>query len=420
MVKIQTRYETQNQVSSRTMIIRALVIAPVAAVCLWFVITTGLANSQGAHRPELAHKARASDARAAAALGRSILLLAPDRSSIAKARTLALNAFRRDATVLSAYNVLGLAADIAGEKQRAEQIFQYAHRLSRRDLATELWLIEMSVTRNDVPGALKHFDAAMSASEKGWRTLSPILLAALEDPKLVAPIAQMVSKKRWWDLSFQYLVAQKALSLPNAAHFFLQMRRFGDPPGEEALQILVTRLINARLPRQAALLDALMIGKADRGHIRSGAFGAPRGLFPFEWELTQNDKVVAQRAQRLDERENPALMFTVEGGFAQIIGRQLLALQPGAYTLSADTFKEDAYGDWELSWSIICENSPRVAATGVWPLTAHTWVKRAVEFTVPDGCPFQWVVLSANGARDATRLVGWADNIAVAPRLGHK
>lgn len=415
MAKTHGHHESQIGISSRTMITRALVIAPIAAVCLWFVIATGFASSQGLLHPEFAHAARVSDARAAAALGRSMLLRAPDRKTLAGAKALALDAFRRDATVLAAYNVLGLTADIAGQKQRAEAIFQYAHRLSRRDLATELWLIEASVARDDVPGALKHFDAAMSASEQGWLTLSPILLAALEDPKLVAPIGHLVSKKRWWDQNFQYLVAQKATSLPNATVFFLHLHRLGDLPREESLQLLTTRLINARLPRQAASLDSLMVGKTDHGRIRSGDFGAPRGLVPFEWELTQNDKVVAQRARRLDKQENPALMFTVEGGFAQVIGRQLLAMRPGTYTLSADTFKEDADGDWELSWSIICENTGHIAGTRGWPLTAAAWGKRAVGFTVPESCPFQWVILSANGARDATRLVGWADNIAVAP-----
>ncbi len=344
-----------------------------------------------------------------------MLLGASDKpDTVAVAQALAVAALQRDSTVLTAYNVLGLGADIAGKKLAADRIFRYAHRLSRRDLATELWLIEANVARDDVRGALEHFDAAMSTSSRGWATLSPILLAALDDPQLVVPIADLAARKRWWSSGFQQLVAARATPLPNATRFFMRLNAVGSRPSEVSMQTLVTRLVAAHMPENAALLDALVVGARHAG-VRDGGFDQQRGLAPFRWELTENDKATAERARRPDVPDNSALNFSVDGGFATVIARQLVALRPGAYTLSADSYAEEADGGWDLTWSVLCENAGNTAASLQWPASTKGWITHRSRFVVPSDCPFQWIKLSAEGSRDAIRLIGWIDNVAVAP-----
>ncbi|WP_414901940.1 tetratricopeptide repeat protein [Sphingomonas flavalba] len=399
----------------RSLVLRALVAGPVAIVCLWLVVVTGVAGNQRSRNPAIAYQIWPVDARASAMLGSERLLAAPKPDVAAAARELALTAFQRDPTVLAVYNVLGMAADIGGDRPAAERIFNYAHRLSRRDLATELWLIEANVARNDVNGALTHFDAAMSTSRRGWETLSPILLAALDDPELVTPIARLASRGRWWSFAFQHLVATQAPSLPSATRFFMQLDAMGVRPNESSTQSLAFRLVNAHMPDRAAALDALTTGGNAEAGIRDGGFEQQQGLVPFRWQFLENDKVAAERIARSDKQSDIALNFSVERGMSNAIMRQLVALAPGDHTLSVEGFAEEGGANWALSWVVSCENTKALVAAMPWPISTGDWAVHKARFTVPTGCPFQWITLIADSERNAGRLIGWVDTVAVMP-----
>lgn len=401
----------QDNLSNRMMAWRALFVVPMAGLCLWGVSVVGIATSQGRDRPALAHATWPIDARAAAAQARAMLLRTPKRETLPAVRELAIAALRRDPTVLAAYNVLGLAADMSGQKAKAERVFRYAHRLSRRDLATELWLIEAGVARNDVPSVLDHFDAAMSGATGGWEALSPVLLGALDDPQLVIPIARLTARNRWWNSALQWRVATEAPSLVGATRFFLQLRANGVRSDPDTLQALATRLVAAGRLRDARALDVLVGGTNRQAAVRDGGFDKPGGLTPFQWEFPINERATAQRTPRIDRSGDVAVSFTVDGGFKNILARQLIALQPGTYNLSAETMVEQVDGEWSLGWSVSCGNDE--PTTTHWPASNRAWTRHGLSFTVPNGCPFQWIIFSAEGGRDASRLVGWLDSVNV-------
>jgi hypothetical protein len=55
--------------------------------------------------------------------------------------------------------LVGLTIGEKGDVQRSERIMLLANDVSRRDAATQLWMIERLVQRGDVKGAVMHYDA---------------------------------------------------------------------------------------------------------------------------------------------------------------------------------------------------------------------------------------------------------------------
>lgn len=407
-------WSVQPEAGRVPMLMRAVVVLSLAALLLWVVITTGIAHMFGQFDPRFAHDVRPQDARAAANLGKAILFDRKDRAGAATARTLAEEAVRRDPTVIAAYSTLGLAADVLGDPQLAERTFSYSHRLSRRDIATQLWLIETNVAREDVAGALDHFDAAISTTAAGWTMLTPILLAALDDDRLVAPIARLAARNRWWSDNFEAVVANEAKHLRNATRFFVLTKRAGGEIREDRLQSLADRLVTESRFADAKALDALF---TQRGNIssgpRDGGFDQPEGLTPFRWELGINNAADVQRSVRSDRTGDTALFFVVDNPSRHVVARQLIDLAPGRYVLSAEAQTEEAEGDWIMDWSVACPG----AELGVvrWTSIDRDWSARRTGFTVPAGCGFQWVSMSTQGGPSASRLVGWSDNVAIRP-----
>ena len=65
-----------------------------------------------------------------------------------------------------------------------------AERVSRRDLANELLLIEATARHDDVATTLTHFDRALLVYPDANQQLFPVLSRALSDPQIRAALAK--------------------------------------------------------------------------------------------------------------------------------------------------------------------------------------------------------------------------------------
>lgn len=162
-------------------------------------------------RPETALQALSHDAIALAALSSRMQLQPEAGDTPGKAAQLAIAALRRAPPLAAPVRTIGFAkldkADVAGTLQA----LRYAHQLSRRDLATELWLAEYAVQQGNSREALAHFDHALSSSNEIHATLFPVMSRAVADTRLAAPMADMLSRQPWWMHNFLLAVAQGKL-----------------------------------------------------------------------------------------------------------------------------------------------------------------------------------------------------------------
>jgi hypothetical protein len=113
------------------------------------------------------------------------------------------------------------------------------------------------------------------------------------------------------------------------------------------------------------------------------SFTDPKALQPFNWALTSSGIGLA-------ERESGGRLHVVFYGQEDgILATELLLLAPGEYRLSMQ-LAGDASRAKVLNWSIWCDHADApIASVAVDAAAARGW-----QFTVPGGCPAQWLKLS--------------------------
>ncbi len=105
-----------------------------------------------------------------------------DPATLAKVEAMAKQSLRGGALNPVAIRLLGYVADARGDTKKARHLMLLSQKVSRRDLGTQLWLIEDAVARDDKRAALNHYDIAMRATPSSFPILFPTLTGALGDP----------------------------------------------------------------------------------------------------------------------------------------------------------------------------------------------------------------------------------------------
>ena len=287
---------------------------------------------------------------------------------------LAKRAIRRDPTAVTALSALGLVSPIPG----AARIVAASESLSRRSLPAQLWLIENSVSRNDVAAALEHYDIALRTSRQAPGMLFPILVEAVGDNGLLPAIAHRLALRPEWGPLYLQQLAQSGAALPNIARLFAMLGRARVDAGDAATTALYTRLVAANADEDAWRVYTATRPGADRAAIRP--FLIPDAtLAPFDWAVTEPSMAQIDR---------DALTFSasIEGGTA---AHQMLMLAPGRHRLRA------AFHDVAVSESVpylrleCAKGGAEVArATLTNGMRGLDW-----DVTVPANCTSQWISL---------------------------
>jgi hypothetical protein len=217
-------------------------IVALLLVVTWVAVTATLAGVTRRYRPEATLQFRGSDALAQAQVAAKEQLDNPRRQDENRLRGLAIAALQRDPTLAPAVRVLGLIEATKGRTAAAERLMNYSDRVTRRDLPTQLWLIEYNVQRNNIPATLHHFDIAASSSRGATTILFPILVGALDEDHLVQPMAQMLKREPWWGASLLSAMAQETRNTGNVVRLFTTLARQGHSPRRDIIETLVRRL----------------------------------------------------------------------------------------------------------------------------------------------------------------------------------
>lgn len=290
------------------------------------------------------------------------------------AADLAKRAILRDPTAVTALSALGLVSPMPG----AARIIAASEALSRRSLPAQLWLIENSVSQNDVDAALKHYDIALRTSRQAPGILFPILVEAVGDNTLLPAIAHRLMLRPEWGPLYLQQLAQSGTALPNVARLFAILGRAKVDTGDAAIAALYARLVAANANDAAWQVYAATRPGATRGAIRPFAI-LSGSASPFDWAATEPSMAQIDR---------DALTFeaSIEGGTA---AHQLLMLTPGRHRLRA-AFRDIAVGEAVPYLRLECakggaEIARTVLASGMRGLS---W-----DVTVPAGCGSQWLSL---------------------------
>jgi len=373
------------------------------------IIHAGVAQRLVRSDPVAAARVAPYDARVAMAAARK---LAEDGHGATDPaiRALTQATLARDLTQNAAIEFRAVDVEAAGDRARAAELFDLSDAISRRSLATRLWLIQRSVDRGDVGHALRDFDIALRTTAAAAPTLFPVLAGATSDPGLVVPIARMLDRPSDWRLMFlNYAVANG--DIEGASAVLLHMRDRGMVTGNGIDRALIARLVGERRFALAGRVrGAFSAGKAQPHLIVDGAFADATGSYPFGWSFTERGDIGAERSIA-DGR--PALGWRSEPGRGGQVAAQLLLLSPGNYRLV--TTAASATSDDAPYWSLTCgeEGGSTLARLDV-PSASNA--AAAVDVAVPVGCEGQWLTLTLRPGGTSGERTGAIASVAITRR----
>jgi hypothetical protein len=296
-------------------------------------------------------------------------------------------ALARDVTMPAAIELRALDIEAAGDAARAARLFDLSAKISRRSLATRLWLIQRSVDHGDVAGALQNFDIALRTSSAAPTVLFPVLTGAAADPTLVEPIARMLDRPGDWRVMYLNYAIHQAGAARNVAHVVLAMRDHAVITGNGIDDLLIAQLVTDRAFAEAHQVRTVFGQPAKAAAlVADGNFADPSARYPFGWGMTAKGDLEALRG--LDQGR-PVLAYRAVAGHAGQAAAQLLFLPPGDYRLAARTaIAGDPAG--LPYWALTCAEQ---GGAGIATLDQppRQGASAAASFHVPDGCAAQWI-----------------------------
>lgn len=398
--------------------VAALIVLVVAGI--WFSTAVTLGQVIGDSNPEKA-LVWGNSAEAQATMAQTILQQGrPGRTDLARARRMAEGALLREPVNVAAARSLALVAGLSNDRRKTARLMHYAESLSRRDALTQFWLIEEKVERNDIDGALRHYDRALRSSPASRDTLLPILVQASADPAIARPLAALLAARpAWWE-DFTDKLLTEGNAPATMTHIVRRLRLNPDDEMETLrLRMAMDRLVDLRAHRRAYEVYRQARGgtEASRSLVRDGGFEGEGGLPPFEWRLSEEPSLGAIRELRPDGAAGMALSLIADSGRSGEVARQLLVLPAGSYELSAlaGNIAEDRLARPVIS--VTCAGGQPVLVRLIPPTGPASGATVRQRFTVPAGnCAGQWLSISIGAGLEAQgSSPAWIDSIALRP-----
>ncbi len=398
--------------------LRPAIVVLVGLLLGWMVVATTMDRVFARRSPAIALKWNpdSTDANNRLADG---MLQSGNPAHVAKRVTaLAERSIRRQPVNPAAARLLGVAAAANGQERHAQKLMQYAEAMSRRDLPTQLWLIETSVTQGNVLNALRHYDRAMKTSVSGRTILFPILISAAADRAIWEPlVGVLVDRPQWWRPFVVQLVP--ASTSPEALYTIARRMGLDHGPGADPalVQAIERRLVDLGAVARAADLynraHGLLSGSG--APLRNGGFDRPGGWDPFDWNLIDEPDLAAVRQPSPLPGGGNALFLTANNGRGGDVAAQLVMLPVGHHLVRATIGGVSGDPLARPRFLIRCANDSRELLSVPFPAAEENGIPWTATFTVPTGCNAQRIVLQANSSLEPSDAAPWIDAIAIRP-----
>lgn len=394
---------------------RRVAIVAIAALAIVPVLSSSVAGVFRDLRPAWAAQWAPFDSDARGNLAANLIATSEAEGAHARARALASDAVRRDALSVAAFRAFGLEADARRDRARALRYFEYAQTLSRRDQATQVWLIDHSGRRGDFSGAIRHLNIALTTSYRNWDALIPLLVSLTGDSRAMRSISQLLDRRPVWRRTFLARLAANGPSPANAVALTRGRLDINVPDERGSIQRLLNRLV---ADRQFALAWQLYLesngneARLVRTAVRNSSFELAEGLSPFDWEFTQEADLAADVEPRSDGRGN-ALSLLATNGRAGLLARQLLRLEPGRHQLQAEGAGISNTVSERPALLVACAEQPGRTIFQARPPAGAGPQRFGGDFIVPPNCAWQWMTIQLSGTDPRPDTLPWLDNVEI-------
>jgi hypothetical protein len=385
-----------------------------AASLLGYVSTTQtLAFAIGKSNPERAHALAPGDGRITAELAEQLAVGNVDTAQRRRADQLARQALVDEPLAVPALTALALDTSVRGDTAGARQLLGHSDALSRRELGTRLWLIEDAVGREDVPGALHHYDIALRTARGAPDLLFPVLSGAISDPAIATALAGTLAARPAWGEAFVSYLGRSGTD-PVASAAFLRLLAKRNYPVPEAAQTgVVNALVVAGAFDDAWSYYASVRKGADQLRSRDPDFTAQLETpSAFDWAPMTSDAGVSASIQRTGD--SGVFDFAMPSTVGGIVLQQAQRLAPGRYRLEGiSSGIEQARGSRPF-WQLACIDGRELGRVEL-PNSAENGGHFAGEFTVSGECKVQTLRLVARPSPEIGGVSGQIGRVLLAP-----
>lgn len=359
-------------------------------------------------------------ARAEAIVLSEAQLPAPSQTLIATAKGLALTAVRRDPTNASATRTLGVIAALEQRKPEARRWMVLSQYQSRRDLSTQLWMIEDAVTRSDIPDALRHYNYALMTNRSAEALLFPVLIAGSADTSIRMPLARLLAgRPLWWARFIDTLIATGTVPSEIAELTAAPRLNIRVGPEQQLAARAVQRLLQLDDIDHAHALFVQLRGKEGKRLLRDGNFTDNNPIPPFDWSLSDKPELYASIGSVPDERYPQGLSVASTNGSGGVAAQQLLRLPQGRYLLSLVAGGGKINQIERPKVQLSCRGNTALPLASL-PLPATgegAGHPLSAAINVPaNSCRFQQIEILVPGIIDEGAVEGWVSAITLRPR----
>lgn len=401
-------------VPPRNMAVRIGLAIGVAVVGVGSVAhSLALAVQRG--NPAWAYGIMPFDGRITAQHARQTLNASPNAAGAEAAARLGRRALIQDPTAVMGIPAIGASLELAGDLKRSRRLLAYAERLTRRDLQAHLWAIEAAVKRDDIPGALRHYDFALRTNRSASELLFPVLASAIDDDAIRAQLALTLAKRPTWGPLFLEYAAGNGPHGRATASLFRQLGQAGTPISGISKSLLINTLASRGEFGQAwSYFRVIRPGVSPLMSRDPGFTGATDATTIFDWSPVNADGISAS-IQRTDN--GAEFGYAAPSGVGGPVLQQIQMLPPGRYVLEGRSAGIEQTGDALPYWTLVCQSGVELGRVIV-PQSSEAGGAFSGRFTVPRDCPVQTLQLVARPSDTVSGSSGQIVRALLSPERG--
>lgn len=375
---------------------RTLAVAFAALIVAGFATRDALAFALQSRAPDLVLRIDPGNPVALTQQAETQLTLGNPHMNSARVSEIARRSIRRLPLNAPAFRLYGLVQTADANMGRIGEQMAMANHLSRRDLGTQLFMIEDSVRRHDIAGALTAYDSALRITRSSQSVLYPVLTEAMREPLIRQRFIPYVKTTPPWLESFLRFAISNASEPASIAELAFAAHGFPKGGAYSSLDAELLGVLVGKGEYPMAVRYYRFLKSADPAILASLAMNEATtnsAYAPVTWQAYSLAGIDA--AWVATSKNSVELEASLEAGYVGPVARKILALAPGTYEVAAP-FGGAADGpDQTLSWKITCPDGAVLLDA-----SAQLAEKGAVtgRFSVPAGCVAQIVSISVRTA----------------------
>ncbi len=383
-----------------------------AAILGHSAVNHALADSLSGNAVDRAHAMAPDNGQITALFAQK--MIGADASAIrrAKADAFARLALLQDPTASPAVAVLGINAQIRGGATIARPLFTYAQTLSRRNLPAQLWSAEEAVARDDIPGALRHYDIALRTSPIAPELMFPVLASAIVDPGIQKALIKTLTAKPSWAPDFISYVAGNGADPRATARLFIGLRRMAVPVPKSAQSAMINTLISRGYNNVGWAYYKSANPSVDRRTSRDPYFTTdPESPSFFDWS-SATDAGINTAIQ--PGTKQGIFDFSTPPSIGGVLLQQMQLLPPGEYVLEGHSLNIDQPAGAHPYWTLQCSDGHELGRIDL-PNSTEVKGMFSGRFSVPSDCPAQTLWLVARPSSVLSGVSGQIDRALLRP-----